>query len=44
MPGVAGTWKELTDNVNLMAGNLTAQVCNIADVTIPVANGDLSAV
>ncbi|MFB8789492.1 MAG: HAMP domain-containing protein [Potamolinea sp.] len=40
--GVAGTWKDLTDNVNLMAGNLTAQVRNIADVTKAVANGDLS--
>src|SRR5204862_400953 len=40
--GVAGTWKDLTDSVNLMAGNLTAQVRNIADVTIAVANGDLS--
>ena len=40
--GVAGTWKDLTDNVNLMAGNLTAQVRNIAEVTIAVANGDLS--
>src|SRR3989441_866242 len=40
--GVAGTWKELTDNVNLMAGNLTSQVRNIADVTTAVANGDLS--
>ena len=40
VPGVAGTWKDLTDNVNLMAGNLTAQVRNIADVTIAVANGD----
>ncbi|WP_418001422.1 HAMP domain-containing protein [Luteitalea pratensis] len=40
--GVAGTWKDLTDNVNQMAGNLTAQVRNIADVTIAVANGDLS--
>src|SRR5262249_47733524 len=39
---VYGTWKDLTDNVNLMAGNLTAQVRNIADVTIAVANGDLS--
>src|SRR5207253_3026841 len=39
---VAGTWKDLTDNVNSMAGNLTAQVRNIADVTIAVANGDLS--
>ena len=42
VPGVAGTWKDLTDNVNQMAGNLTAQVRNIADVTIAVANGDLS--
>jgi HAMP domain-containing protein/signal transduction histidine kinase/DNA-binding response OmpR family regulator len=42
VPGVAGTWKDLTDNVNLMAGNLTAQVRNIADVTIAVAKGDLS--
>src|SRR6202042_2422787 len=40
--GVAGTWKDLTDNVNQMAGNLTAQVRNIADVAIAVANGDLS--
>src|SRR5437660_1073281 len=40
--GVAGTWKDLTDNVNLMAGNLTAQVRNIADVTTAVATGDLS--
>ncbi len=40
--GVSGTWKDLTDNVNLMAGNLTAQVRNIADVTTAVANGDLS--
>ena len=40
--GVAGTWKDLTDNVNLMAGNLTTQVRNIADVTTAVANGDLS--
>jgi HAMP domain-containing protein/signal transduction histidine kinase/DNA-binding response OmpR family regulator len=40
--GVAGTWKDLTDNVNLMAGNLTAQVRNIAVVTTAVANGDLS--
>jgi HAMP domain-containing protein len=39
--GVAGTWKDLTDNVNLMAGNLTAQVRNIAEVTTAVANGDL---
>jgi HAMP domain-containing protein/signal transduction histidine kinase/DNA-binding response OmpR family regulator len=42
VPGVGGTWKDLTDNVNQMAGNLTAQVRNIADVTIAVANGDLS--
>ncbi len=42
VPDVAGTWKDLTDNVNSMAGNLTAQVRNIADVTIAVANGDLS--
>ncbi|MEO8358587.1 MAG: HAMP domain-containing protein [Vicinamibacteria bacterium] len=40
--GVAGTWKDLTDNVNLMANNLTVQVRNIADVTIAVASGDLS--
>ena len=40
--GVAGTWKDLTDNVNLMAGNLTSQVRNIAEVTTAVANGDLS--
>jgi HAMP domain-containing protein/signal transduction histidine kinase/CheY-like chemotaxis protein len=40
--GVAGTWKDLTDNVNLMAGNLTAQVRNIANVTTAIANGDLS--
>jgi HAMP domain-containing protein/signal transduction histidine kinase/CheY-like chemotaxis protein len=40
--GVAGTWKDLTDNVNQMAGNLTAQVRNIAEVTVAVANGDLS--
>jgi HAMP domain-containing protein/CheY-like chemotaxis protein/signal transduction histidine kinase len=42
VPGVAGTWKDLTDSVNAMAGNLTAQVRNIADVTTAVANGDLS--
>ena len=42
VPGVAGTWKDLTDNVNSMAGNLTAQVRNIAEVTTAVANGDLS--
>jgi signal transduction histidine kinase/HAMP domain-containing protein len=40
--GVAGIWKDLTDNVNFMAGNLTSQVRNIADVTTAVANGDLS--
>ena len=40
--GVAGTWKDLTDAVNSMAGNLTSQVRNIADVTTAVANGDLS--
>ena len=40
--GVAGTWKDLTDNVNSMASNLTSQVRNIAEVTIAVANGDLS--
>ncbi|WP_254508092.1 HAMP domain-containing protein [Anatilimnocola floriformis] len=40
--GVAGTWKDLTDSVNGMAGNLTAQVRNIAEVTTAVANGDLS--
>jgi HAMP domain-containing protein/CheY-like chemotaxis protein len=40
--GLTGTWKDLTDNVNVMASNLTAQVRNIADVTIAVANGDLS--
>jgi HAMP domain-containing protein/signal transduction histidine kinase/CheY-like chemotaxis protein len=40
--GVAGTWKDLTDNVNSMASNLTAQVRNIADVTTAVASGDLS--
>src|SRR5438046_2196526 len=40
--GVAGTWKDLTDSVNSMAGNLTAQVRNIANVTTAVANGDLS--
>ncbi|MDP8998196.1 MAG: HAMP domain-containing protein, partial [Pseudomonadota bacterium] len=42
VPGVAGTWKDLTDNVNFMASNLTGQVRNIADVTTAVANGDLS--
>ena len=40
--GVAGTWKDLTDNVNLLAGNLTSQVRNIAAVTTAVANGDMS--
>ncbi|CAN5247454.1 HAMP domain-containing protein [soil metagenome] len=40
--GVAGTWKDLTDNVNMMASNLTSQVRNIAEVTTAVANGDLS--
>src|SRR5206468_2627930 len=40
--GVAGTWKDLTDNVNFMASNLTNQVRNIAYVTTAVANGDLS--
>ncbi len=40
--GVAGTWKDLTDSVNQMAGNLTAQVRNVAEVTIAVANGDMS--
>ncbi len=39
--GVAGTWKDLTDNVNLMAGNLTGQVRNIAEVTTAVAKGRL---
>ncbi|SHE84544.1 HAMP domain-containing protein [Flavisolibacter ginsengisoli] len=42
VPGVGGTWKDLTDSVNGMAGNLTAQVRNIADVAIAVANGDMS--
>jgi HAMP domain-containing protein/CheY-like chemotaxis protein/signal transduction histidine kinase len=42
VPGVAGTWKDLTDNVNSMAGNLTAQVRNIAEVATAIANGDLS--
>jgi HAMP domain-containing protein len=40
--GVGGTWKDLTDNVNMMAANLTGQVRNIAEVTTAVANGDLS--
>src|SRR5690242_2455590 len=42
VPGVAGTWKDLTENVNLMASNLTDQVRNIAQVTTAVANGDLT--
>jgi len=42
VPGVAGTWKDLTDNVNAMAANLTGQVRNIAEVTTAVAKGDLS--
>src|SRR4030095_7409456 len=41
VPGVAGTWKDLTDNVNMMAANLTGQVRNIADVVTSVAMGDL---
>ena len=42
VPGVAGTWKDLTDNVNSMASNLTAQVRNIAEVATAIAGGDLS--
>ncbi|HZQ76836.1 MAG TPA: HAMP domain-containing protein, partial [Acidimicrobiia bacterium] len=42
VPGVSGTWKDLTDNVNLLASNLTSQVRNIAQVTTAVARGDLS--
>src|SRR4029079_17817233 len=42
VPGVSGTWKDLTDNVNAMAANLTGQVRNIAEVTTAVAKGDLS--
>src|SRR3712207_3771354 len=42
VPGVSGTWKDLTDSVNFMAGNLTGQVRNIAQVTTAVANGDLT--
>src|SRR5205809_237887 len=42
VPGVAGTWKDLTDSVNAMGANLTAQVRNIAEVTTAVARGDLS--
>src|SRR5206468_5082118 len=41
VPGVGGTWKDLTDNVNLLAANLTTQVRNIAEVTTAVARGDL---
>src|SRR2546421_7663726 len=40
--GVAGTWKDLTDNVNFMASNLTGQVRNIAEVATAIASGDLS--
>src|SRR6202011_526909 len=40
--GVGGVWKDLTDNINLLAGQLTSQIRNIADVTTAVANGDLS--
>src|SRR6202030_2624544 len=42
VPGVAGTWKDLNDNVTFMASNLTAQVRNIADVATAIAGGDLS--
>src|SRR5262249_22501609 len=42
VPGASGTWRDLTDNVNMLAGNLTSQVRNIALVTTAVANGDLS--
>src|SRR5437762_1770205 len=42
VPGAAGTWKDLTDNVNLLAANLTTQVRNIAEVTTAVARGDSS--
>ena len=42
VPGVAGTWKDLTDNVNSMASNLTGQVRNIAEVSTAIARGDLS--
>src|SRR2546427_9251253 len=42
VPGVGGVWKDLTDNVNLMGGNLTGQVRNIADVATAIAAGDLS--
>jgi HAMP domain-containing protein len=43
VPGVAGTWKDLTDSVNSMASNLTGQVRNIAEVATAIASGDLSA-
>src|SRR5688500_177609 len=42
VPGVAGTWKDLTESVNFMASNLTSQVRNVAEVTTAVARGDLS--
>ena len=42
VPGVAGTWKDLTDSVNSMASNLTGQVRNIAEVATAIATGDLS--
>src|SRR5437867_2200817 len=42
VPGVAGTWKDLTDSVNFMAGNLTSQVRDIAEVATAVATGDLT--
>jgi len=42
VPGIAGTWKDLTDNVNFMASNLTGQVRNIAEVATAIAKGDLS--
>src|SRR5262249_34263941 len=42
VPGVAGTWRDVTDNVNMLAGNLTSQVRNIALVATAIANGDLS--
>ena len=42
MPGVGGTWKDLTDNVNFMASNLTGQVRNIAEAATAIASGDLS--
>ena len=43
VPGVAGTWKDLTDSVNSMAGNLTSQVRNIAEVATAIADGDFRA-